>query len=146
MVWYGKTYHNITFSIEDDLINHIQRRHTQTDPDIPSQSTHNHVHAMILEEQIDMAQTLNQFKESMNAQLNEIKNNQEVLKDTIKQLTDENSFFRSNTNSLFQSLQSNLENQISGLVSSIRSNISPSTNSRPSPAPAPVSVSFCLLF
>ena len=82
----------ITFTLEDDLNKHIQRRHIQ-DPSQsmdPTNSARNHTLALILEEQIDMAQTLKQFKESVSAQLSVIHRDQETLKDTIKHLINNN--------------------------------------------------------
>ena len=68
------------FGHSDDLNAHIQRRHTHFETSPPSSQAqvppNGQGFSLILEEQIDMAQTINSFKESVLAQLAEIKNNQ----------------------------------------------------------------------
>ena len=81
----------ITFLLEEDLSSHIQRRHVHQPndaPQVPSQHEtrnlpQNHTLSMIIEEQIDMAQTLNTFKDSVSAKLSVIQQDQEFLKDAI---------------------------------------------------------------
>ena len=61
----------MTFSQAQDLDSHIQRRHSHYEaPSAPPQApSNNHGLSLILEEQIDMSQTLKSFKESIQAQL-----------------------------------------------------------------------------
>ena len=110
----------ITFTLENDLNKHIQRRHTQDPPQSvsPSNSAQNHSLAQILEEQIDMAQTLKQFKESVSAQLSVIHKDQEALKDTIKHLANETAHINISNHAILDSLQTRLQEQISSLISS----------------------------
>ena len=130
----------ITFALEEDLNSPIQRRHVhQPDiaPLIPSQSEfplppQSHTLSMILEEQLDMAQTLKTFKESVNAQLTVIQQDQELLKNTIAQLNNQTVSHQSSTSSLLESFQSNIQGQIASLVSSFSSN-APQTLLAPSP-------------
>ena len=79
------------FGHSDDLNAHIQRRHTHFETSPPSSQAqvppNGQGISLILEEQIDMAQTINSFKESVLAQLAEIKNNQESFKKTLGQLS-----------------------------------------------------------
>ena len=127
----------ITFPLEEDLNNHIQRRHVHQPDDashVPTQHealnlSQKHSLAMILEEQIDMAQTLNTFKDSVSAKLAVIQQDQEVLKNAIGLLTNQTVSFHTSTSALLETFQSNLQTQISSLVSSFSSNASPKVSS-----------------
>ena len=116
----------MTFAIVSDLESHIQRRHTETV--LPAKSS-DHSFSILLEEQIDMALTLKEFKESVSAKLSVIQNEQEALKVNIKQLLDDNAVFRSSSITLFESLQSNLHDQISKMSSTFAAKTSPPQHS-----------------
>ena len=84
----------MTFTNSDDLNSHILRRHTHFDitsspPMVtPAQApANNHGISLLLEEQIDMAQTLKIFKESVLAQLTEIQSNQESFKTSLNEIS-----------------------------------------------------------
>ena len=84
----------MTFANSDDLNSHILRRHSHFDtpssPPLvtPSQApANNHGISLLLEEQIDMAQTLKIFKESVLAQLSEIQSNQESFKTSLGEIS-----------------------------------------------------------
>ena len=116
----------MTFAMEGDLESHIQRRHTPQQDTVapPVYSSQNHSLALILEEQIDMAQTLKQFKESVNAQLSTIRNDHEELRDDIKKHFEENVLSRSSSLGQFKTLQANIDHQtrtISELITSFAS-------------------------
>ena len=118
----------ITFSQLHDLDSHIKRRHCPPQ-DEPSHQTPNHTLTMVLEEQIDMAQTFKELKASMDAQLSEIRKDQETFRDDIKQLVNNNIILHSSFNR-FEKLQSSIDGQVQNISSFI------STFSR---APAPTS-------
>ena len=138
----------ITFLLEEDLSSHIQRRHVHQPndaPQVPSQHEtrnlpQNHTLSMIIEEQIDMAQTLNTFKDSVSAKLSVIQQDQEFLKNAIGQLNNQAVSFYSSTCAQLETFQSNLQTQISSLISSFSSNASQEIFSSPSPSTIPSSV------
>ena len=123
----------ITFNIEDDLNKHIQRRHVPVPDSIPPNhkvppTTHPYIResnplqmndtlAMILEEQLDMAQTLKQFKDSVNAKLNVVQDDQRALKNAIDKLSNDNNQLNASTSSALKTLESNLQKHISDLLS-----------------------------
>ena len=119
----------MTFSQSYDLDSHIKRRHSPPQ-DEPSDQTPNHTLTMVLEEQIDMAQNFKELKASIDAQLSEIRNDQESLRVDIKQLVQDNTVLHTSFNR-FEKLQSNVESQVQNISTFI------STLSR-TPAPAPV--------
>ena len=124
----------MTFALVSDLESHIERRHTQA---IPPTKTSDHSISILLEEQIDMALTLKQFKDSVTAQLSAIQNDQENIKVSINQLSDNNAVFCSSSITLFESFQSNLQNQISNLVSTFAANPSPPPPTAQAPPSGP---------
>ena len=69
---------------------------------------------MVLEEQIDMAQTLREFKDSVDAQLSEIRTDQQLLKDNMQQLVQDNNHVRSSFTS-FGEVQSKIDNQLQNI-------------------------------
>ena len=76
-----------------------------------------------------MALTLKEFKESVSAKLSVIQNDQDALKVNINQLLDDNAVFRSSSITLFESLQSNLHDQISNMSSTFAAKTSPPQHS-----------------
>ena len=120
----------ITFSIQYDLDSHIRRRHCpQQEETTSSNQTPNHTLAMVLEEQIDMAQSLKELKASIDAQLSEIRNDQETFRDDIKQLVKDNTVTHSSFNR-FEKLQSNIDSQVLSISNFISTFVK-------TPAPAP---------
>ena len=103
------------FGHSDDLNAHIQRRHTHFETSPPSSQAqvppNGQGISLILEEQIDMAQTINSFKESVLAQLAEIKNNQESFKTTLGQLSSAQLQQNLSLNT-FQNTQKSIETQV----------------------------------
>ena len=111
----------ISFVHQDDLDNHIQRRHTHKPDETPAPNTPpNHALAMVLEEQIDMAQTLREFKDSVNAQLSEIRNDQHFIRENMQQMVQDNNHLRSSFTS-FGEVQSKIDNQLQNISASISS-------------------------
>ena len=125
---YPCTLCGMTFSQLYDLDSHIKRRHCPPQ-DEPSTQTPNHTLTMVLEEQIDMAQSFKEMKASMDAQLSEIRRHQETFRDDIKQLLQDNTALHSSFNR-FEKLQSNIDCQVQNISTFI------STLSR-TPAPTP---------
>ena len=139
----------ITFPLQQDLDSHIHRRHPphhdlSNTLDSPHQSKNHHL-SLLLEEQMDMAQTLKQIKDSFDAQLNilregqtAIQANQDALKEAIKQISDDNAIYHTNTASKFNSLQEDIQKQISILSSSLSSptTMSPTPSATPAYQPA----------
>ena len=119
----------ITFNLEEDLKNHILRRHVPVpDPHSPYQqvtpTTHPQSHfqmndtlARILEEQLDMAQTLKQFKDSVNAQLHVVQEDQKDLRKAIDKLSSDSAQLNGSTSFDLKILESNLQHHISNLSS-----------------------------
>ena len=110
---YPCTLCGITFALEGDLESHIHRRHTThhdtTAP--PPDSSQNHSIALLLEEQIDMATTLKEFRESINAQLSAIRDDHEELREDIKKHIEENAAAQSTSLTQFENLQSKIDHQ-----------------------------------
>ena len=85
-------------------------------------SSQNHTFALLLEEQIDMAQTLKQLKDSFNAELNVLRNGQEAIlnnlddiKATMKQLSVDNTNLQATSASRIDSIYTDIQRQIAGL-------------------------------
>ena len=132
----------MTFSQLHDLDSHIKRRHCPPQ-DEPSHQTPNHTLTMVLEEQIDMAQTFKELKASMDAQLSEIRKDQETFRDDIKQLVNNSIILHSSFNR-FEKLQSSIDGQVQNISSFIstfsRAPAPTSEASAPPPVAAPPSV------
>ena len=79
----------MTISQSCDLDSHIKRRHSPPHEEPPIK-TPNHTLTMVLEEQIDMAKNFIELKNSIDAQLSEIRHDQETLRDDMKQLVQGN--------------------------------------------------------
>ena len=119
----------ITFNLEEDLKNHILRRHVPVpDPHSPYQqvtpTTHPQSHfqmndtlARNLEEQLDLAQTLKQFKDSVNAQLHVVQEDQKDLRKAIHKLSNDSAQLNGSTSFDLKILESNLQHHISNLSS-----------------------------
>ena len=132
----------ISFSLSDDLEAHIQRRHVFP-PDSPAErSEHhclpnayqNHTQARLLEEQVDMALSLKHFQDTTIAQLSEIRETQEVFKESLKTILEN---FAS-THSIMSDNLAKLQTNIDKLSTTITS----STSSPPPPVSVPPR-SFC---
>ena len=100
----------ITFTLTDDLNEHIQRRHMIQANSTSSLATDtfvkfNQIPARLLEEQIDMALSLKMFQETTSAQLCDIRETQEILKATLNQIIHDSTISRSNISSSLESLQ-----------------------------------------
>ena len=67
-----------------------------------------------------MAQTLREFKESVNAQLIEIRSNQDTFRDDMQQLVHTNAVLHSSLGQ-FERTQSNIENQVQNIATTVTS-------------------------
>ena len=132
----------ITFAQQDDLDSHIKRRHSPQDtpetPPHPPPTQPNPVLAMVLEEQIDMAQSLKELKQAIDAQLTEIRDGQEFLMQEMKKTLKDNVFLHSSFSKI-ETTQSTIESQvknISNVVSSLPGLLASASSTAPAPAPA----------
>ena len=105
----------ITFAHQSDLNTHVGRNHEQTQNNY---ILNNHKLAMILEEQIDLAQSLKSFKETIVTQLTEIAANQNTLRNDIQQLSCTSLHTRSSL-ALMESRQFNIQNQLTSGFSTL---------------------------
>jgi hypothetical protein len=109
----------ITFVHQDDLDNHILRRHgPRQDETSPPGNIPNHVLTLVLEEQIDMAQSLKELKDTFNAHLAEIRSDQESFRDIMKQLVNGNILLSSSFKQ-FEKAQSNIDKQVQSISTAI---------------------------
>ena len=109
----------ITFVHQDDLDNHILRRHgPQQDETSPPSNIPNHVLTLVLEEQIDMTQSLKELKDTFNAHLAEIRSDQESFRDIMKQLVNGNILLSSSFKQ-FEKAQSNIDKQVQSISTAI---------------------------
>lgn len=123
----------ISFTTKNQLEDHIQRRHINHDNTVPNSSpsqAQSHVQALLLEEVIDMAQSLKMFKESTDAQLSEIRITQETLKDELKQIVDATTNTNSEISKNLQKLQTDFHS-FSSIITSLSSNPLMSAESLP---------------
>ena len=134
----------ITFTSKNDLENHIQRRHVTHQPSIVhNKPTHDqsHFQALILEEIVDMAQTLRLFKETTAAQLSDIRDTQEAFKQELQILSERNIQTNSDLSRNYDKLETNINHLSSEISSSITSLSSSSIVSSKSVSPSPISFS-----
>ena len=132
----------ITFTSKNDLENHIQRRHVTHQPSIVhNKPTHDqsHFQALILEEIVDMAQTLRLFKETTAAQLSDIRDTQEAFKQELQILSERNIQTNSDLSRNYDKLETNINHLSSEISSSITSLSSSSIVSSKSVSPSPIS-------
>ena len=115
----------LSFTITDDLNDHVQRRHMIQSHETSSLASNtllnsNNIPARLLEEQVDLSLSLKIFQETTSAQLSEIRETQQVLKATLNQIILDSNTCRSSISICLENLQvsvNNLANKITPPVS-----------------------------
>ena len=136
----------ITFSQQNDLDSHVTRRHSPPQDGTSPSSPPNPILTMVLEEQIDMAQSLKELKASFDAQMSEIRRDQETLINDMKKLSQDNVLSHESFSKM-EKLQCSTYGQLQNIASLISSLSSTSARddipltvpmpNRETPAPPP---------